>query len=525
MAAIRVAPAAAAWPAQRVLAWVAALVLVLASALPLWVAYHQADTPLNDDSYITLTYAKNVARGRGFVFNQPPPTFGTTTPLFTLAVAGLARLAPAADLPAVAVWLSAACWLAIVWTFFLARASFGLAAWQAAVVGLLVLASGWVHLLGMEAYLFASLLVVSLALFWRGRYALSGLACGLLFLARGEGALVAALLGGAALLQAWQARRAGQPPAARLLRPAVAIALGFALPVAAWSLYATAVFGSPLPNTLGAKIAQLNADIRNTMLERLVNDWGPVWGSLFAVPGLPLLNVWWWLAGLGFIYALLRRRRWLLFYLWVAAYVTGHTLLNIAAYGWYAQPIIFVLQLSVALGLIAVIEFLLARPRLPRPLAAAAGVALVAYVAGTLALARVDFVVNDPGDARAAQYQALASWLRAYSEPAERVAFAEVGYLGYFSDNGIADLMGLVTPAAVPYVARQDYAWLFWETRPEYLVYQEPFDWALGAIRADPRFAAEYAPVATFDAPGREPLILYRRTRVPAGSSQLLYHR
>jgi hypothetical protein len=62
---------------------------MLASLLPLWAAYSHR-TALNDDTYITLTYVKNIARGDGFVFNAQPPTLGTTTPLTTLAVAALA---------------------------------------------------------------------------------------------------------------------------------------------------------------------------------------------------------------------------------------------------------------------------------------------------------------------------------------------------------------------------------------------------------------------------------------------------
>ena len=65
--------------------------LLGASAIPIWTATHRFDS-LNDDSYITLTYAKSLAAGRGFVYNHPPATLGTTTPLLTLLVAALSAV-------------------------------------------------------------------------------------------------------------------------------------------------------------------------------------------------------------------------------------------------------------------------------------------------------------------------------------------------------------------------------------------------------------------------------------------------
>ncbi len=62
---------------------------VIWCTIPIWRHQH-----LNDDSFITLTYAKNLAQGNGFVYNQPPATLGTTTPLFTITTALLATILP-----------------------------------------------------------------------------------------------------------------------------------------------------------------------------------------------------------------------------------------------------------------------------------------------------------------------------------------------------------------------------------------------------------------------------------------------
>jgi hypothetical protein len=42
-----------------------------------------------DDPYITYRYARNIATGQGFVYNPGERVLSTTTPLFTLLLAGL----------------------------------------------------------------------------------------------------------------------------------------------------------------------------------------------------------------------------------------------------------------------------------------------------------------------------------------------------------------------------------------------------------------------------------------------------
>jgi len=155
-----------------------ATLLAIASLLPLWVALTYSPF-LNDDAFITLTYAKNLAAGQGFVYNQGPATLGTTAPLLTFLVAGLAVILPGVEIPTLAVYLTTCCWIGIAWTFFLFRASWSLSAWQAVVVGVVSLASGWVAFLGMETYLFAFLLVLGLSLFFARHYFLAGLATAL----------------------------------------------------------------------------------------------------------------------------------------------------------------------------------------------------------------------------------------------------------------------------------------------------------------------------------------------------------
>jgi hypothetical protein len=63
------------------------LVTILTRGLLIHYSNHFAD-----DSFITFRYAENIASGKGFVYNQGERVLGTSTPLYTLLLALLAKL-------------------------------------------------------------------------------------------------------------------------------------------------------------------------------------------------------------------------------------------------------------------------------------------------------------------------------------------------------------------------------------------------------------------------------------------------
>ncbi|MER3458003.1 MAG: hypothetical protein C4309_04615 [Chloroflexota bacterium] len=60
-----------------------------------------------DDAFITFRYARNLVAGLGFVYNPGEHVLGTTTPLYTLLLAGLSRLLNSGDYPSLALILNA----------------------------------------------------------------------------------------------------------------------------------------------------------------------------------------------------------------------------------------------------------------------------------------------------------------------------------------------------------------------------------------------------------------------------------
>ena len=482
------------------------LLLVFVSFVPIFVA-HRFPLFLNDDSYISLTYAKNLASGNGFVFNNSPAFLGTTTPLFTITVAGLAIILPGIDIPLIAVYLSAYCLFGLIWIFFFFRQEWGLENWQVCILAIILIGSGWVNSFGMEAYPFAFLLVLSLSIFLSGRYWFTGFIIALLFLMRGEGVLVVALLTITLFIQHWVTRKSF---VIELVRNILKLLVGFMLPVILWAIYAHFTFGSLLPNTLVAKQAQGHTGLWLPFLQRLTYEWIPSWGRSFKIEVFPYINFWWVIVVIGFLDVIIRKRKWLIFVGWLIFYISGYILLNVSAYWWYQIPILFVLNLLFGLGIIKIVEILTIHIK-SNYLSVGLSVLLTFVLVFVLAKPTFDNMLTFRGDARGESYSALCSWFDEKSNSSESIAFIEIGYLGYFTDNRIIDLAGLVLPDIVPHIAEGDFSWGFWEYKPDYYVYLSDFDWALAGIKADSRFDQQYRLVATLPGPRESDFIIYAR--------------
>ncbi len=460
--------------------------LIAATLLVAWGAHLGARGMPSDDALITLTFAKNLARGAGFVYNHPPPVLGTTTPLFALLVAALSWVTPLTPMTS-AVVLSALAWAGLPWLFFAFRRDLGLSDWQVASVAALVVAGPFARHLAMEASLFAFLLVLATALVWRGRPLAAGFATGLLFLTRGEGVLLLPVLLAALLIEDRRRRREGaaRPPRSG----AVALTAGFAAPVLLWAAYALPTFGEILPNTLAAKIAQGSTGLWRPFAPVLFGQWLPEWGSGLRLGGLPAANLWVAGALLGLAIMAWNRRRLLPLVVWGAAYVVGYSLLGVPAYPWYGVPVHFVLAVAFAVGLGTILDGL--SRRAPRPEATGLAAVLLALVLIQLGAPMARSLASTGVNERHLAYRRLASWLADHAGPDASVAYHEIGYLGYYTDCRIVDLMGLVTSGVAEHIAAGDFAWSFWRHRPDFLVYLQGSGFET-AIVTDPRFHLLY---------------------------------
>lgn len=424
--------------------------MVFATAVVLGAAL-RTSTNFVDDALITLTYAKNLAHGNGFVYNAPPATFGTTSPLWTLMTAALGAVAGPDALPIIALWLSALCWLGIVWIFFLGWRMWGLGRLGAAFVSLL-LATSFRPNLGMEQPTFELLLLGLCLLTFQKRFLFAGLAGGLLFLSRGEGALAVALSGVCALYmgQGWRGAVAN----------GLRLSAGFWVVAVPWLLYAWRTFGKILPDTLQSKMQQGllpgYEQFQDALLRAVVFEWPG--------EGIAILPLQWGLVLLG-IYAAARASgplRWLLG--WTVIYTVAYTLLHVADFWWYEIPVYWTWLICLGVG---ILKLPWPVSRLPLRWRYALVIALAVLIAG----ARAYWQPTGPGeknDVHADIYRPAAIWLQERAPATATLGTTEVGYLGYYTTLQIVDQFGLITPEALALADPHDTAGFLRRFRPDF---------------------------------------------------------
>jgi hypothetical protein len=322
--------------------------------------------------------------------------------------------------------------------------------------------------LGMETWLFQFLLVASICLAINHKPFWAGLCVATLVLTRGEGALLGVILFGVL----WRTER-------RSLNRYVP---GLVIPAVGWVVYAVSTFGVVVPNTLAAK--QIQASSPLSFLNAMTTDLLPRQLESYSVFGIWWLNPCVFLVGLGLLCATRRKRPILLFALWGLMYLVAYSLINPSPYPWYRLHIVFVIQVLAGCGLGWLYELANdSREQRKRTLLRLGALAL----AGLFLYPGLRFTILEAsqhrGDFRAKTYREVSAWLQENTDPAESVAFAEIGYLGYFTDNRIIDLVGLIDPLITDHLATDGYAWGFWHYNPDYYIYAEDFDWLLGAIK------------------------------------------
>ncbi len=163
--------------------WLAAALVALALAARLLPGPRTID-----DSFITFRYARNLLAGSGFAFNPGEAVLGTTTPLYTLLMAGLGALTGGVNAPfptlamVVNALADAATCLLLVWLG--RRAGGRFAGWAAAAAWALAPFSVTFAIGGLETSLYVFLLTATAAAALAGRRILAALLGALALLTR-----------------------------------------------------------------------------------------------------------------------------------------------------------------------------------------------------------------------------------------------------------------------------------------------------------------------------------------------------
>ena len=423
---------------QLALASVLSLVFYLAaSALKYRIGF-----PL-DDSWIHLTYARNLALHGEWAFQPGKPSAGSTAPLWTalLSIGFFLKLAP------------------YIWTYFLGTLlllGMGLLgemvvrrispAYQSRFpwVGLFLTLEWhlvWSAASGMETLLHALVVTLVLGMLMIGsrRFMTLGLLAGLCVWVRPDGITLLGPIAVHALAGNGSGKKRWQDLSLSLV--------GFASLFAPYLLFNLILDGSPMPNTFYAKQAEYAAWQARPLESRL----GALALQFLAGPCLVIFP-----GSVAWLIMSLRKRDWstLACFIWFAGYLLLYVeRLPVYQHGRYIMPAMPVFFLW---GLAALMEFLSSNKfgryhwiistgwkSLVGALSVVFWLVSANTYANAVALIESEMVVS-------------AKWVAENVPPDEIIAAHDIGALGYFDEHELIDLAGLVSPEVIPFIRNEE---------------------------------------------------------------------
>ncbi len=481
-----------------------------------------------DDAYITFRYARNLLAGEGFVYNPGERVQGTTTPLYTFLLTGLAAVTGGAqaDFPSLALGINA---LADGLTCLLLyqigrRLNLKRAGIAAALVWVVAPFSVTFAIGGLETSLYVLFLTGAFYFYLANRRTLVALLAAAALLTRLDALLLLAPLGLDWLYHGWR------DPGARVR---VKDVLAFAIPVALWFGFAWLYFGSPLPHSMLAKLSAYRLNPNDSFIRLLQHYATPfmeedTFGSTAIKAGLVLYPFLYLVGALRAWRSDRRSLPWLL-YPWL--YFIAFSLPNPLIFRWYLTPPLPAYIFFILAGMDILLTSLFAL-RGRAPLAAWRSlVPLALLVALPLGFSLRDWRLHpDHAADRPAPemayiqlellYRQAAAVVSPMETPESTLAAGDVGVLGYFTPGKILDTVGLNSPESLAYypLDKRYYA-MSYAVAPDLIINQHP-DFVIilevygrDGLLKDPRFIQEYQLIEKIptDVYGSDGMLLYRR--------------
>jgi arabinofuranosyltransferase len=323
--------------------------------------------------------------------------------------------------------------------------------------------------------------------------------------------------------------------------------------VTPWFIFSLVTFGSPFPNTLGAKLAQGASGFWPLTFVQ----GGPFWAGRYFQK-----NVWFYsllpLGAAGLIALSCYRREYLTLPLWGALYYAAYAALRVPAlYHWYYAPVAFALILLMAsapllvqgrrsavvvaalwLGMLALAALLLTNISLFSAGVLAPGIVSVGCALAALVLrsrpavargaltaamllpllaaqARLSYTQSlKLPDSREIAYREVGLWLKQNTPKDSTFAAAEIGIIGYVSERKVIDYLGLVTPEARQHMIKGDFTWWLRRRAREYVIVRVPPMVFEQPALSDPFFLSNYREAERFHPKDYPELVVYERVGV-----------
>jgi arabinofuranosyltransferase len=479
-----------------------------------------------DDAFITFRYARNLLSGQGFVYNPEERVMGTTTPFYTLLMAGGAAMLGGlqADFSGIALGVNAiadALTCLILWQVGKRLGS----EWAGIAAGILwALAPFSVTFAigGLETSVYVLLLNATIYFYLSERTELAALSGGLALLTRVDALVLAAPMG-----MDWLVRtvRKHQPFPWKAL-------LWFLIPVVGWYGFAWYYFGSPFPHSVTAKLVAYRLESGAAMIRLIQHYATPFFeNNLFGPIGI----------GVGmilypFLFLLGARKAWredtrsLVWAVYPWLYFLAFAIPNPLIFRWYLTPPLPAYFLFILLGLDQILRQIFRLKiypsgRMRRILAGGFLVLLPLVPTMSEWRLRPDHGPDRPAPDMAfiqleILYHQAADFIAPRLVPGAVLAAGDVGVLGFQTNARILDTVGLNSPEAsryypldpslyeINYAVAPD---LILDEKPDAVIILEVY--GRKGLLKDPRFTADYRLVDTIDTDmyGSRGLLIYEK--------------
>jgi hypothetical protein len=395
-----------------------------------------------EDAYITYSYAKHIAEGKGFVASVgSKPSLGTTTPLFTLLLASLAYVGIPPHIAGL--WIGVFCHGLIAMLLVRLAKEF-VNIWLSLAAGIYwsVALAIFFRLGGMETPVFI-LLIILLALSELHSQAskVSALILALLLLCRPDSLLILTVI-----LAAWILN-------SRARRYILRNLLLMSIIISPWIIYAAQTFGTIIPASLISKLMVQVSGVVN--LESFMREYFPF---LMLLPFAVIVCFF------GAIHLWSESYELRPFLVWIPLYYFSFLVGEAPDFAWYYVPPLVFVPIIFNRGLMTLIR--------PVPDAFRFAAMSVAVLIVTTIWIHANLVstygLRIPHPQQV--HKTFALFLREYSSPQDVIATKEAGMLSYYSDRRVIDLLGLTSPEVLTWSVKQDFEGIILNQKPQFIM-------------------------------------------------------
>jgi hypothetical protein len=480
-----------------------------------------------DDAFITFRYARNLVHGAGLVYNAGERVLGTTTPVYAMLMAVLSLITQSDNFPILALISNAlADGVSTYLLYHLGRrlSNSPLVGWAAALLWAISPMSVSFAVGGMETSVFILLMLAAFTLHFERRLVASAVLAALSFLTRPDAALIVVLILSQLLLESIKhLSHLKSRPA--YLRFEIWVLI-FVLIAGPWFIFATSLYGSPLPQSVAAKTlayrlppeAALGRFIQHLSVPFSESD-------VLDLAGLIRLVIYLSLYLAAMLTAFRREPRSLPFLAYPLLYTVVFAVANPLIFRWYLAPPLPAYMLGILLGIYQILntKYPIKFGIRDWALGAVVAVYLIAgFRAWTL---HPDHGPNRPAPEMAfikleLLYHQVATDLKPFVNADTVIAAGDIGALGYDTGARILDTLGLISPQTLHYYPLDPKLYVINYAMPPQLILDQKPEWVVcpevyirNGLLKDARFRAQYQLWVTLptDIYGSKGLMVFRR--------------